>query len=245
MRLHLISDMHCEFSGNKSLSYLQPPDSNTVLILAGDIGYPTVSTYEKILQTASTVYAKIFIVSGNHEYYRSRDNMTPDKIDQYIKNLCEKFTNVHFLQCDSFVYNRVRFLGCTLWSPGEQRLVNRMNDYSKIPYFTLAKSQELHEQHLAWLQTELGTGSDEYDKTVVITHHLPTYDLICNEYLDHPLNVFFASHNEDLVSKADYWLCGHTHKAQHVQVGKCECYVNPIGYPGENTNFNPKLFIEV
>lgn len=246
MKIHLMSDMHCEFSSDSNHQYVLDEAPGTVLVLAGDIGYPAhSSTYEKLLTKASKGYNKVFIITGNHEYYMKKGRMSMKDMDDYIRNMTQKFSNVHFLQCDSFIYNRVRFLGCTFWSPGNPRLKYRMNDYDHIPGFTSEVNAKLHSEHTQWLTEQLDEISNEYDTTVVITHHMPSYDLIHNQYVGDPINVFFASHSDELVKKADYWLCGHTHKACHdFQIGKCKCYINPIGYPGESSGFNSKLFIE-
>ena len=78
---------------------------------------------------------------------------------------------------------------------------------------------------------------EEYNKTVVITHHLPTYSLICDKYFDHPMNSFFATNLHNLIKQADIWCCGHSHHVEYSKIGKCRCYLNPIGYFNEDSQY--------
>jgi len=78
---------------------------------------------------------------------------------------------------------------------------------------------------------------------VVITHHLPSYQLIADKYQKHPNINFYASNLEYLVEKADIWCCGHSHSLKYATIGNCQCYLNPVGYSHESTGFNPCMDI--
>ena len=47
-----------------------------------------------------------------------------------------------------------------------------------------------------------------------------------------PLNCFFASHSDALISEnVKYWICGHSHMVNSQK----QCISNPIGYEEERT----------
>jgi len=201
-----------------------------------------------------------------------------DQVNKLVTLTAESLPNVHFLNQKAVVFNRVRFMGCTLWTKSDFRLSKYMNDYNCIPCMTPSLCEELHNSDVAWLSKELNSIEDNaekkmqlkdksidglelqscdevimdrndselkssYDQTVVITHHLPSYKLIANKYEGNPMNSFYATNLEELVEKADIWCCGHSHSAKQVTIGKCRCYLNPVGYSQESTGF--KSFIEI
>lgn len=265
MRLRLLSDIHLELSKtpDRYMKQFIPSNiSDDILILAGDIGNPTSKIYKIFLTEISKYYAKVFIIAGNHEYYQryqrynsvthtlnSRYDTTfrhsIEDIDKIARSLTNELPNVHFLQRDVLIYQRVRFLGCTLWSTADPSLTKYMNDYEMIKDMTAEKSNDLNSQDVKWLEEQLKLNDETYDTTVVITHHLPSYKLISEKYTNHPLNGFFANHLDELVEKADIWVCGHSHSAKTIEIGKCKCYINPVGYSGERTDYNMNCLIEI
>lgn len=262
MNLHLLSDIHLELSTNgMALTCKLVPDKHVdgVLILAGDIGNPCTKLYKRFVAEMAAKYLQVLIVLGNHEYYQPlkrvydhqlniltrKFRVGMDSVEKELRTFVETLPNVKMLQLDEFIFNRVRFLGCTLWSPGDPKLSEMMNDYRQINAFSPDKSAELHKIHTAWLTERLDINSPDYDKTVVITHHLPTYELIAPKYREEASNVFYADHLDELVAKADIWTCGHSHTQQTVIVGNCRCYLNPVGYSMEHTGWSPDLSILV
>lgn len=243
MKIRLLSDIHLEVAKNttKLISELIPktkPDdiSDNVLVLAGDIGNPKSDIYKDFLRQISPYYGKIFVVTGNHEYYNN-DRVDPiSDMDSYLQYLASKFDNVEFLQRKSYTYNNVRFLGCTLWTYSDEKLAHYMNDYKHIQGFTPNKCNMLHHSNVQWLEEQLNRKC-KYKKTVVITHHMPTRQLISEKHKGSPFNVFYASDLDELVKQADMWLCGHSHDTLHVNIGKCKCYINSVGYEGEIDNY--------
>jgi len=269
MHIRLISDIHFELSRNglklinkfiPKFTDIEQSSEEKVLILAGDIGDPTSKLYKTFITKMSRQYDQVFIVTGNHEYYQSYTKKydsnveklssftrySIENIDTIIKLVATSLPNVHFLQRDSFIYNGIRFLGCTLWTKSDPKIAVYMNDYSNIVDMTPNRCEELHDTDIKWLEEELNKEeSSEYKHTVVITHHLPTYKLIADKYVNHPMNSLFASDLDYLVEKANIWCCGHSHMAKHVTVGKCRCYLNPVGYSLENTGFNSDMSIMI
>ena len=118
-----------------------------------------------------------------------------------------------------------------------------VNDFQRIPGMSLEAFLMLHRKERRWLEEQLS--ERERLPTVVVTHYLPTFLLVSPRHADHPSNDLFASSLDDLVSRADVWLCGHTHAANSVRVGGCLCACNPVGHEGEESGFNPNLVFAI
>jgi len=229
-RIRLLSDLHLELNSNLKIHFNDHAD---IVILAGDIGNPFTQQYVYLLRQLSLTHSKVFIISGNHEYYNK--NYTMNRIDNQIKNLCrEEDDNIHFLQMNYIIYNRIKFMGCTLWShPKDETLCKYMNDFNYINFTDYIST---HKQHKDWLENELKIKHESYDRICVVTHHLPKEDLIDKEFKDNPLNSFFGSDVNTL--GADVWCYGHTHKPNHKKDNNIEYHCNPNGYINENSSYN-------
>ena len=235
MRIQVLSDVHLEVAKNpiKLIEKILPscPEPDTVLVLAGDIGHFGSELYMEYIERASRNYRAIFLVLGNHEYYCS----SVEKISQEILQV-KLPDNVHLLERASIVLDNVRFIGCTLWAVGDPDLIENINDFRYIQDMTPELYANLNKIDKNWLKNELNNTGNF--KTVVITHHMPSKSLINRVYKNNPLNVFYANELDDLVKHADFWLCGHTHIPNTVDIGKCRCITNPVGYTGENPKCN-------
>jgi predicted phosphodiesterase len=246
LKIRLLSDLHLEIHDlDKQLTFKSDAD---VVILAGDIGNPHQSSYESIINKLSLLHSKVLVISGNHEYY-SQTNDMPD-IDDQIQQICDDDDDIHFLQMRSIIYERVKFIGCTLWSEvKDSSLTKYMNDFNKIKSndnqpLTISEYNDIHTLHRKWLETELTKPkTNDYDKVCVITHHLPSYSLIDPQYTDEPTNCFFAT--DVNTQNADIWCYGHTHKANKTEINGTKFYCNPRGYPGEKTEWNKDFVFEI
>lgn len=238
MYVHIISDLHIEFLNNNEIDILLKKyfnvqqDSNTILILAGDIGNPYKSSYKNVLTFVSKIYKYVFICAGNHEFYGNDIQNT----SKHIKNMSNTFDNVYFLNRNVYTFDNFVILGCTLWTqvePSERFVIqNTLNDYKFIKNFTIDTNNELHSSDLQWLNTVVHKSDLPM---IVVTHHVPTYELLDPMYKYSRINSGFANKDCDsLFSKIDYWICGHTHKFKITEIDNCKCICNPIGYKDEN-----------
>lgn len=230
MKIRLLSDLHLEF-GNYNLTFNQDAD---VVILAGDIGNPYDDSYIKLLRKCSLVHEHVIVIAGNHEYYT---NKSIKEVEEQIHDLVDD--NIHFLQMDTFTYQHVKFVGCTLWGKvTDKTLYKYINDYKYIP---INEYIETHEKHKAWLINQINN-IKENQKTVIITHHLPSTLLIHEEYKDSPLNCFYACdiiNDISDINNVDVWCYGHTHHSNHQVINNTSFHCNPKGYPHEMIKYNP------
>jgi hypothetical protein len=71
----------------------------------------------------------------------------------------------------------------------------------------------------------------------MITHHLPSYDLIDEKYKTvnlNSVNQCFASNTDNLIKEPIIlWIFGHTHQPTEKIINGIKCVANPIGYPNE------------
>lgn len=251
MKLHLLSDLHMEFS------QFDPPATDAgVVVLAGDI-----YKGDKGVYWARQAFPgkEIIYVPGNHEFYGTRRTETLS-----LLRVAGQQTGVQILDEDEIVLDGVRFLGCTLWTDfllfGEGKKGTAMsdgqlclNDFRAIREddftvpFTPARSIELHEHSLAWLKAKLDEPFD--GKTVVVTHHLPSMQSVVPRFKDSLLSACFASELGNLFGKMDLWIHGHTHDNLDYTENGTRVICNPRGYVTmsgmENFNFDPGLVIEV
>lgn len=265
MRIQYVSDLHLEFT-ERGPPVLRPVAP--ILVLAGDIGNPTQPVYRDFLRDCAGRWEHVVVVAGNHEFYNKYPasqwrTRVPDTVADRLAACRVAATtagsNVHFLERGRVVIGDLAFLGCTLWSDvtGVENLVERgMSDYHVICAegpARRARAEDVkawHARDRAWLTAELSACREEGRGAVVVTHHLPTYDLISSRYQGHPLNAGFASALDDLLCEpVRAWICGHSHVGSIIfkgPMGRIPCALNPHGYPREAaTGFCGELFVDV
>jgi predicted phosphodiesterase len=238
--IQVSSDIHLEmYDKNVSITDILIPCAD-YLVLSGDIGYPLERNYYNFLKQCSESFEKVFVITGNHEYYSKLSMIT---IDNQIQQICDNFDNVYFLNND--IYNDEEnsgytFIGTTMWSRidkyKEFAIHNTMNDYRLIYNGHDAPIipndiNKLYDKNLEWLTKSIAEHKDK--KIIIITHHMPSFNFIDDKYKRSPVNSAYASNLEQLVQDNDnikYWIFGHTHSSVFAKINKCEYICNPIGY---------------
>jgi 3',5'-cyclic AMP phosphodiesterase CpdA len=249
--IQYVSDLHLEHHDSKNEGYIIPSmflkPAAPYLALCGDIGNPDLAAYEAFLSWCSKSYKMVFLVAGNHEYYNYRSKFKSDipSRKEKIRSLTAKYTNVYFLDCSSYFIadHNLRVLGCTLWadtsSGDEMKIITYMNDTRNIflendVNLLPTKMTALHREEKEWLRTQIEAAEKRGEDVLVLTHYLPTFQLIHEKYQGHHLNICFASDCEDLLKPpVKAWLCGHSHTGVRIELNGVLCTMNPYGYPGE------------
>jgi hypothetical protein len=125
-----------------------------------------------------------------------------------------------------------------------------LNDYKTIRigsnYRKLNANDTLsfHKKSKAYLLKQLETLKDN---VFVISHHAPSYQSIAPQFKC-SANGAYVSDLDDLIlshSQIKYWVHGHTHHNFDYHIEQCRVICNPVGYPGENSPYNPDLLIEL
>jgi DNA repair exonuclease SbcCD nuclease subunit len=215
----ILSDTHLECS-IKSLTDMLDIKAD-VLCLLGDIGSPFQKSYVDFLQECSKSYKHVLVISGNHEYYNNK-GYDIKTIDDGIKGICSRFSNVHYLNNSNITIGNVNFIGTTLWSslPEDVKhdVAKLYNDYNFIfqtsnvlltPDFT----NNMFKTNLAYLEKAITEGNEKGLSNVILSHHTPSF-----KFTD-PKNeesLFRFGLSTELTHAFDgkyikYWACGHTH----------------------------------
>jgi predicted phosphodiesterase len=258
MKIHIISDLHLEVSDLNL-----PVTDADLTIFAGDIS-PGTDGLEYASQHAIKSGKSVIYVCGNHEFYRYDINKVRASMAELATPPKDNVGPViHYLENNQVVIDRTRILGCTLWTDFLlfgldnhdecMRLGQRcLNDFHLIQngefVFSVAESIKLHQASLAWLTKELNTPFA--GKTVVVTHHLPSFHSVVPRYAGDYLSACFASRLDHLFGKADLWVHGHTHDSLDYTINGTRVICNPRGYcrfegHPENGQFNPALVVEI
>lgn len=85
----------------------------------------------------------------------------------------------------------------------------------------------LHEDCRTFFVKELGNVTNQ--RTIVVTHHLPTFCNYPEKYRYSELNTAFATELFDLIepSNVDYWIFGHSHEVvPDFKIGKTTLTTN-------------------
>ena len=248
MNILILSDLHLELS-----TFSAPQDDVDVIVLPGDIHKNNLGIY---WARATWPDKPIVYVAGNHEFYKQ------DRLN-VLENLrlAAAEQNVYFLENDEVVINGVRFIGCTLWTDfclyGKGKQAECMdiarellNDFALISeqglQFTPEDSLMLHHQSKDWLSKKLINETFQ-GKTVVVTHHCPSWNSVAPKYQSNLLSACFASRLEDLLGKSQLWIHGHTHERFDYDLKGTRVVCNPRGYvlrgDVENSSFNPHKIV--
>lgn len=261
-----VSDLHINGFQGKPItevaSFFVPADQrdqDSILVLAGDIT-PVRNQLRDFIQVVSSRFAAVIYVPGNHEYYGSEMDEWNVSMNSILNNIHDVEASIDGAQLDEY-YNDgkpiVRFISATLWADGGKSMeehdavANTVYDFMHIRKglrtFTVGDMMTLHQSQKK--QIEMYLDLPWKGKTVVVTHHVPSYSL-CHPRFPAESNGGFASDSDDLILKYKpwMWIHGHTHDTIDTKIGDTRIVCNPRGYVREwNTQFNkfPQLFIDL
>ena len=245
-KFQLISDIHLEFGTCKKI--VKFADN---LILAGDIGYPEDKLFTNFLTNVSNTFNKVFYVTGNHEYYQNWKKGKNIKINNIqetnniIKNIISNFNNIYFLDNDFYDFDdNLRIIGSTLWTNIHMNSKSINDSYQiYLDEKTLINDEyirEIYKNNVSFIENQIDYAKENNKKLLVITHHLPSYQLILEKY---KTQTYFA-YNSHFASDLDYlmdntiraWCAGHSHGRNQKIINNVPCYLNAFGYPKEDRN---------
>ena len=230
MLINYFSDVHLEF-GEQSL-----PETNAdIVIAAGDIG-----VFNQGVAWLKAINKPVIYVAGNHEFYGGEYG----HVLSVLREECAG-SNIQFLEKGQFIFQGVRFLGCTLWTDlfidGEEKAVaigKTLNDFRKIRFSGQAFNQDhfsvLHHEAKDWLEQQL---AQPYPgKTVVVTHHAPTEW----SWIETPNALKKMAYCNDLKPlfheyEIAAWFHGHVHNMGDYRIADARILSNTRGYVGRRT----------
>ena len=250
MKIQYCSDLHLEFPANQKYLRENPiVASGDILLLAGDIvPFTEIENASDFFTSISDKFAHTYWIPGNHEYYRADVSERTGAFHEKIRS------NVSLLNNTAIVHEGVRLLFSTLWSkidfPKELVIRKAMADFRLIKNngtrISVDDYNRLHEECIAFLSMELNAPTGQ--KTIVVTHHLPTFLNYPEKYRFSELNSAFATELYNLIesSRASYWIFGHSHEVvPEFKIGETTLTSNQLGYVeyGEHLKFSARKTI--
>ena len=252
MKIQYASDLHLEFSANRDFIKINPLVAVAdTLILAGDIGtFRLKSAFKDFLKYLEDNFNTVYWVPGNHEWYDYNLNTYPFSFMEKISSNCYLTNNT------SIIHGDVKLIFSTLWSKISEanrfRIVNGLNDFRLIKnngkQLNVDTYNKMHDDSVAFIKSELKNNT--CNKTVVVTHHVPTFMNYPEKYKGDYINEAFAVELYDFIfnNLIDYWIFGHTHHNNlRFEIGKCKLLTNQLGYVIHNEHklFNHESFIKI
>lgn len=255
MKIQYASDLHLEFGINSAFIMHDQPINpiGDILILAGDIGYLEDKRFENhpFFDWVSDNFNETILIPGNHEFYGGFD----------INNLTDNW-EYHLRSNVRYVYNQMIHLNndidlifSTLWSKISSSYANlcqrNVNDFHRIKdgdkLLSWMRFNEEHKKCLNFIKSSLNKSNAH--NILVVSHHVPSFTLMSDEFAKSPLNESFASEIIDLVSvkKVKYWIYGHSHRNISRKIGYTQFISNQYGYVNayEHLTFRSDALIEL
>lgn len=252
MKIQYASDLHLEFADNWRFLRNNPLQvCGDFLILAGDIGYLGDQNYQNhpFWDWVSENYQQVLVVLGNHEFYKYYDlSSMKEGAEGEIRS------NVHYYYNKVVRVEDVDFICSTLWAHIDDENAHYteqcVTDLRRIMHgdkiLTYLDFNMEHDRCYQFIKKAVEESTAKHK--VVITHHVPSFQLCSPEFEGSALNRAFTVEHEDFIkdSGIDYWIYGHSHRNIDKVIGSTPCVCNQLGYvfANEQSTFIPdKHFI--
>lgn len=253
MRLWIWSDLHLEL---QNIAFSERAPEADAIVCAGDLCHAD-ALGDHAQGLIERYGLPMVFVPGNHEFYSPGKFPRTKPADHLLMKQAAEASRswrhrLHLLDDDVIELGGVRFIGGTLWTDFRMDL----KDEADLPRRMLSAPSQLADFSLIRLgdgtrltpQVMLGfhgltRGYIERQlaipfagKTVVVTHHLPHPDCTPAVYRGMETNHLFACSREafeDVLNSEvapALWVCGHTHHASDLHVGRTRIVCNPHGY---------------
>lgn len=242
-RIQIISDLHQSERRSPVFTAQNILPETEFLVLDGDIFnsiYGYVDWLETLVEARPDV--QFLVVMGNHEYYYG---YLPESRETLFRQLKKLGPHIFPMENTEVRFPGIRFLGATLWSWVSilERLAvrDKISDYKYIykhagvsyENIRVEDTNALHLESKAWLENTLEKPFS--GKTVVITHHVPLFELIHPKWLSETTNTAYASNLSGLIcnNDIDLWIYGHSHDQSDKEFAGTRFINNAFGYGRE------------
>lgn len=253
MKIQFASDLHLEFRDNSRWLKDNPLiPVGDILVLAGDIGYLGDENYSKhpFWNWCSENFKETIVIPGNHELYKGFD----------INDLTEGW-EISIRENVRVVYNKVLHYGdidlicSTLWSEIPLREAyfteKGVSDFRRIRdgerFLSWERFNEEHRRCVNFIS--LSVAKSTAKTKIVITHHVPSPQLIAEEFRGSMINGAFTSNLDKMIESLPVkcWIYGHSHRNIDTVIGGTKMLSNQLGYVFaiEHLTFEPNKFIEI
>jgi predicted phosphohydrolase len=235
MKIQYCSDLHLEFPENKKFMEANPLSvKGEILVLAGDIvSFAVMDKHNDFFDFVADNFEATYWIPGNHEYYYA------DAVER-SGSFCEKIrTNVFLLNNQVIKLKDLRLVFTSLWShispANHWEVQQKISDFQVIKFknekFNPGHFNQLHHDSLEFLANAFEEKHD--GKTVVISHHVPTYMNYPEKYKHSKVTEVFAVEMHDFIEKTgpEFWIYGHHHQnIPAFEIGHTQLVTNQLGY---------------
>ena len=237
MKIQYASDLHLEFSENWRILRQEGPMDvrGDILVLAGDTGYLGDDNYRThpFWDWASENFRQVIVCLGNHEFYKYYDLST-----MHEGLVGEIRPNVHFYYNGVVRIENTDFIISTLWAHidlEDAYITERgVTDFHRILYgeniLTFSDFNQEHQRCLDFIKRSVTESKAKHK--VVVTHHVPSFQLMSPEFSGSRINGAFTVELADYIADSgiDYWIYGHSHRNIDKTIGTTRCVCNQFGY---------------
>eukprot|EP01129_Flabellula_baltica_P012990 TRINITY_DN5967_c0_g1_i1.p1 TRINITY_DN5967_c0_g1~~TRINITY_DN5967_c0_g1_i1.p1 ORF type:complete len:573 (-),score=117.95 TRINITY_DN5967_c0_g1_i1:158-1723(-) len=232
--IQICSDLHIEFGHNQSPLII--PNAPYCALL-GDIGLVKTEEYREFLLRVSDMFEKVFVVLGNHEFYRYIVQDVYDKVQQ----ICDEKDNLIFFNKGFYSEPGLTLIGSCLWSRVPEEDMDKVSMYltdyhriwideesdpvkddenRKLRLITPSDTTSFFEDEFSYIKEKVAEPTQRGDDIVVLTHHSPIMYNGCSnpQYWGAPANTAFATDLKSYISESSIhtWVYGHTLVSRYV-----------------------------
>lgn len=250
LRIQYASDLHLEMSDNSRYLKEHPLQvAGDVLVLAGDVAYLGEDyTKHPFWDWAADNYRQVAVLPGNHEFYGGFDL---DAMHDGWRLTIRPNVVCHYNA--SVVIDDTELILTPLWSAigiiEAMQVQMGVNDFRQIRCgdkpLDWVRFNEEHYRCFHFLHERILSSRAAH--IVVVTHHLPSFRLLAQEFKCSPLNGAFVTDLDGFIEAgpAEYWIYGHSHRSIDCRIGRTQCLSNQLGYvrAGEHEGFDPSKSI--
>lgn len=250
MKLDIISDIHIEMNGRKSIDWVNNKTSD-ILLIAGDCANdPNLS--KTVIAEAALVYDRVIFTDGNHDHYNGfRQHRYVGQNEEVFQQFADGTANISYLNKSSVCIDDTLFIGGNGWYDWSAYSMASRQQQQSTWNTSMADSSMIRfddapdimaQQHAEALREmiELAQDDTSINNIVVMTHTIPTMKgLVADTHEWGPLNGSFANMFMGQVGIADkkkkirLWNFGHTHFTYDFMEGGIRFVCNPRGYAFE------------
>lgn len=253
MKIQFASDLHLEFRDNSRWLKDNPLiPLGDILILAGDIGYMGDENYRRypFWNWCTENFKETIVVPGNHELYKGFDINT--LTDGWALNVRD---NIRVVYNNVLHYGDIDLICTTLWSeiPFREAYFTEkgVSDFRRIRdgkrFLSWERFNEEHRKCVDFISKSIVESKAQ--TKIVVTHHVPSFQLIAEEFRGSLINGAFTSNLDKMIENLpiNYWIYGHSHRNIDTVIGSTKMLTNQLGYVfnNEHLTFETKKFIEI
>jgi hypothetical protein len=111
-------------------------------------------------------------------------------------------------------------------------------DFYRIVYGeNLLRYSDFNSEHQRCLDfIKKSVSASQAKHKIVVTHHVPSYQLVAPEFQGSRINGAFTVELADYIADSgiDYWIYGHSHRNIDKTIGITRCLCNQFGYVSHN-----------